>query len=90
MRNLTAGLTISCGCRQSETGRANAAAAAARRARRITHNGITLTIAEWAQLLGIHPESLRSRLSRSWPLRDALTLPPSPGRRKDGGIAPRK
>lgn len=40
----------------------------------LTHNGCTLTMAEWARVIGITRSSLWKRL-RVWPLVDALTVP---------------
>lgn len=40
--------------------------------RAITHNGATRTIAEWAEVLGIRPDTLHWRLAR-WPLSRALS-----------------
>jgi len=43
--------------------------------RRITFNGETKTISEWAEKVGIHISSLRDRLeSNLWTLEEALTL----------------
>ena len=42
--------------------------------RRITFNGKTLTLKQWAEELGIHVSSLRTRLDEyNWPLDEALT-----------------
>ena len=44
--------------------------------RRITHNGETLTLAEWSERAGIHRATLSSRLDlRGWPIEAALTTP---------------
>ncbi len=51
--------------------------------RHIEHAGVRLTIAEWADRLGINRRTLHGRLFRlGWSIEDALTLPSSPiGRR---------
>jgi integrase len=44
--------------------------------RSITHDGLTLTLAEWAKRTGIPAETIRSRLDKQgWPTRKALTTP---------------
>lgn len=47
----------------------------------ITHAGETLTMAEWAERIGIAQCTLGSRLGRRWPVHLAVTVPPKPGRR---------
>jgi len=47
----------------------------------ITHNGETLTQAEWAQRCGIDNCTLASRLKRGWTVEDAVTIPAQQGRR---------
>lgn len=42
--------------------------------RRISYNGETLTLTEWARRLGLHPVTLSQRL-KAWPLEKALTEP---------------
>ncbi len=42
---------------------------------RITHDGVTHTIAEWARLKGISDANLRYRLRRQWPIERALNEP---------------
>lgn len=54
------------------------------RNRRITHNGETLSIPEWAERLGITRESLRDRLDAGWSVSDALTTPAVRSRARDG------
>lgn len=47
--------------------------------RRLSHAGVTLTMAEWAEKLGIRYGTLSERLRRGWPIADALTHPLCPG-----------
>jgi hypothetical protein len=47
-------------------------------ARTITHDGITLTIAEWAERTNQMPRTLRWRLNAGWPIEQALQLPLQP------------
>lgn len=47
-------------------------------ARTITHNGITLTIKEWAKRTNQLPGTLRWRLSAGWPIAQALHASPYP------------
>jgi hypothetical protein len=44
--------------------------------RRITFNGVTLCITDWAARTGISLSTLRKRISNGWELEKALTLPP--------------
>ncbi|MEN3239046.1 hypothetical protein PUR29_37035 [Methylobacterium ajmalii] len=44
--------------------------------KRITHNGVTLTVAEWATALGISPQAMHLRF-KTKPLDEALTPPPA-------------
>jgi len=44
--------------------------------RRLTLNGVTRTLSEWAEAIGIHIVSLWGRLRLGWPTELALTLPP--------------
>lgn len=46
---------------------------------RITFNGKTLNPEEWAAELGLKPQTIRSRISRGWPLEKVLTAPPIRG-----------
>lgn len=46
-----------------------------RRSRKLTFNGKTLGISEWARQIGIEESSLRERLSRGWSTEEALTTP---------------
>lgn len=41
----------------------------------ITHDGLTLSLAEWARRTGLDMVTLRSRLARGWTTEQALTLP---------------
>lgn len=43
--------------------------------RYITHNGVTLSLKEWAARLKISVGSLHSRLSKGWPIDRALSAP---------------
>lgn len=49
-----------------------------RSVRKLTHNGITHTVAEWAEQLSMPPETLRTRLRLGWSVSDALTTPVKP------------
>ena len=42
----------------------------------VTFNGVTRTIAEWADALGTSYQSLHLRLSNGWSIEEALTIPP--------------
>jgi len=47
-----------------------------RRNRHLTHNGETLSVAEWAEKIGIHGNTIRARLDvYGWSVEDALTIP---------------
>ena len=52
-----------------------------RRNRMLEFNGERLTLAQWAERLGINPVSLSGRLEGGWPLAEALTTPALPGKR---------
>lgn len=41
----------------------------------VAFRGKTQTIAEWARELGLSVKMIRLRLSKGWPLEDALTIP---------------
>lgn len=41
----------------------------------LTHDGLTLSISEWARRLGIDPGVIQTRLDRGWSTADALTKP---------------
>ncbi len=53
-----------------------------RRTRRLTLDGVTLTLTEWAEKTGISSRMLHNRLRSHWHLRDALTVPPGHPRPK--------
>jgi len=40
--------------------------------RRLNHNGITLTLAEWADITGLKKTTIRERLRRGWSVERAL------------------
>lgn len=42
----------------------------------ITFSGQTMTVAQWARVIGISENTLRSRLYHNWPIERALTEPP--------------
>lgn len=41
----------------------------------ITYYGITLHVNDWAQLIGVKPSLISSRLSRGWDIENTLTIP---------------
>ena len=43
--------------------------------RRITHNGESLTVAEWARRTGVLPATIEYRVRRGWPTEKALYAP---------------
>lgn len=43
--------------------------------RNLSLNGLTMTTSQWARQLGVTSGMLRSRLSRGWPVEEALMLP---------------
>lgn len=45
--------------------------------RKITHNGLTLTVSEWARRVGLHRTGLKNRLDKGWSVEAALTTPPT-------------
>lgn len=45
---------------------------------RLTHNGETLHLYEWADRVGIAATSIKQRLRRGWSVRDALSTPVAP------------
>ena len=49
------------------------------RSHAVTYRGITDTINGWSKRTGIHPETIRHRLLRGWPVKQALTIPPHVG-----------
>lgn len=50
-------------------------------ARRITFNGLTLCLSEWARRIGAAPATITGRLQRGWPLEKAMTAPQEKGAR---------
>lgn len=46
-----------------------------RRSRRITHDGRTMTLAQWAREAGLDPSALRLRIKRGWPFARAIVEP---------------
>jgi hypothetical protein len=42
---------------------------------KLTFDGKTLCISEWAEILDIRQESIKSRLKYGWSIKDALTMP---------------
>lgn len=42
---------------------------------RLTHDGKTLTLHQWCDLLGFRYRSIKSRLHKGWPVDKALTVP---------------
>jgi hypothetical protein len=55
-----------------------------RRTIRYTFDGHTLTVSEWARLLGIPKHRIYNRLHKGWPIEMALTKPPDAHRRVMG------
>lgn len=56
--------------------------------RRLTVNGITKTIVEWAEIKGIKPKTLKARIGHGWDAEVALNTPVSSNRKEVGnGIA---
>lgn len=51
--------------------------------RRLTANGQTRTLAEWARAAGMAKTTLRHRLDSGWPIEEALTQRSSRGQRRD-------
>lgn len=48
----------------------------------LTHLGQTLTVTDWAALIGIAATTLTARLDRGWSVEEALTTPGDEGSRK--------
>lgn len=42
----------------------------------ITHNGVTLTLMQWAEVTGIHCATIRGRLNRGWDVEASLSVQP--------------
>lgn len=54
--------------------------------RRLTHDGVTLCLVEWAEKTGIPSELIRARIDRlGWSVEKALTTPPH--RKREGAAA---
>ena len=51
-----------------------------RRNHNITFEGITKTLTQWAEYLGLKQSTIRQRMSRGWSIKQALTIPLRPGR----------
>ena len=49
-----------------------------RRSRKITLNGVTMTLSQWADKSGINRHTIACRINAGWPLRDAIFSKPSP------------
>ena len=43
--------------------------------RNITFEGITLTVAEWADKCGLNQSTLRNRITKGWSIKDAINIP---------------
>jgi hypothetical protein len=50
----------------------------------LTLHGETRTLAEWAQVTGLHYVAIRARLARGWTVEEALTLPNGHSKLKRG------
>ena len=48
----------------------------------ITHKGTTLTIADWAERIGVHENTISGRLAKGWSIESVLTK--SDGRKSRG------
>lgn len=48
-----------------------------RTSRYLTHDGITLTVTQWARRLGMRPHTVSDRIHRGWSVEQALTTPTS-------------
>lgn len=44
-------------------------------AQRFTYDGRTLTLYEWQRILGVHRETLRTRLRNGWSVEEAFSTP---------------
>lgn len=49
--------------------------------RKITFNGETLTVAEWARRIGTSRQTIRSRIESGWRLEDVMSMPVNHGNR---------
>ena len=52
-----------------------------RSSRKITYNGETLTIAEWARRIGTSRQTIRHRLEQGWSVEEIITMPVNHGNR---------
>lgn len=50
--------------------------------RYLTYNGLAKSMAEWAEIAGIHPKVLQMRLNKGWDIKKALTRPVKHYKRK--------
>lgn len=50
--------------------------------RLLTHDGVALTVSQWADRLGWAVDLIRGRLKLGWPTADILTLPPEASRER--------
>lgn len=46
-----------------------------RQNRHLSLNGLTMTLAEWGETIGINPDTITERLRMGWPIQRALTVP---------------
>lgn len=42
----------------------------------LTHNGVTRTMSQWAEIIGMSPSGFRNRIERGWSVSDAITKHP--------------
>ena len=40
--------------------------------KKVTCNGETHTLSEWAKISGVHSETIRHRIKKGWPVEDAI------------------
>lgn len=48
--------------------------------RLLTHDGLTLTLTDWAKRLGLSKQAISARLRAGWPVDRALAQPKTPGK----------
>jgi hypothetical protein len=54
----------------------------------VEHDGLTLSLSDWARRIGRRPDLLADRLRRGWSIEELLSKPPGPtGRRGVPGVA---
>lgn len=41
----------------------------------LTHDGLTLTVAQWSDRTGLRQQTIHGRLHRGWSVQDTLTIP---------------